>query len=57
MAMKCFTSVYAKSVSTPAAVLPAGVSATRPPAMSVSLRWPPATVHSGDVTVPSGLSE
>ena len=47
LAMKCFASVYAESVSTPAAVLPAGVSTNH----DCQTRWPLATVHSGDVTV------
>jgi len=51
--MKCFASVYAESVSTPAAVLPAGVSTNH----DCQTRWPLATVNSGAVAVHSVLSE
>jgi len=53
--MKYFASVYAESVSR--LHQPQCCQPECPPAMSVRLRWPLATVQSGDVTVHSGLSE
>ena len=55
LAMKCFASVYAETVSTPAAVLPAGVTASHVCHTALAAGY--SEVHSGDVAVHSGLSE
>ena len=55
LATKCLASVYAESVSR--LHQPQCCQPECPPAMSVRLCWPLATVHSDAVTVHSGLSE